>query len=304
MTPDLKGNVLRWAAKGWIPARWVVPGLPSARTLPARKGRLHLEIVSHCWQYAHLLVYQLSSLVAHPPEGLDVTMTVFHAPGDDETRDLLDFFGKQDLPAVTWNWCCLPREKLFRRAIGRNLAALETRADWIWFTDCDLFFGKGCLDGLAGALQSVREPLVFPRQEWCTDLLPSDAPALQEGRTRPRVLPPPSVEFKPHPRTRATGPLQITHGDAARRFGYCNNLPYYQQPASRWCKAHEDRAFRWLLGSQGKALEVPGVHRIRHLNKGRYHGNTFKTALRKRIRQLALRVKESKPSAGSAPWQR
>lgn len=292
MKPDLKGSALRWAAKGWIPARWLVPGLPSFPTLPGKSGRLHLEIVSHCWQYAHLLVYQLSSLVEHPPADLDLTLTVFHAPGDEDTRQLLAFFGEKDLPSVTWNWRSLPREKLFRRAIGRNLAALETTADWIWFTDCDLFFGKGCLDGLARALQSVREPLVFPDMEWCTDLLPPDAPALQEGRTAPKVLPPPPVEFKPHRTTRATGPLQITHGGAARRFGYCNNLPYYQQPASHWCKAYEDRAFRWLLDSQGKALEVPGVHRIRHLDKGRYHGDTWKTALRKRIRQLAMRVKE------------
>lgn len=294
MKPDLKGSLLRGAAKGWIPARWVVPGLPPAQPLPAKTGRLHLEIVSHCWQYAHLLVYQLSSLVNDPPADLDVTMTVFHAQEDEETRALLAFFAGIDLPSVTWNGRCLSREKLFRRAIGRNLAARETRADWIWFTDCDLFFGADCLNRLAGALQSVRAPLVFPCREWCTDLLPPEAPALQQGRNGPQVLPPPAVEFKPHTPTRATGPLQITHGEVARRFGYCNNLSYYQQPASRWCKAHEDRAFRWLLGSQGTALDVPGVHRIRHLDKGRYHGNTFKTALRKRIRQLALKVKEPK----------
>ncbi|HKJ91200.1 MAG TPA: glycosyltransferase [Oceanipulchritudo sp.] len=292
MKPDLKGSLLRGAAKGWIPARWVVPGLPSAQPLSAKTSRLHLEIVSHCWQYAHLLIYQLSSLVKNSPADLDVTMTVFYAREDEETRALLAFFGEKDLPSVTWNWRSLSREHLFRRAIGRNLAARETSADWIWFTDCDLFFGKGCLDGLAHALQSAREPLVFPGIEWCTDLLPPEAPALQQGRKGPQVLPPPAVDFKPHNPTRATGPLQITHGEAARRFGYCNNLSYYQQPASHWCKAHEDRAFRWLLGSQGKALDIPAVHRIRHLNKGRYHGNTWQTALRKRIRKLASKIKE------------
>lgn len=292
MFEQLKGLALRWAAKGWIPARWIVPGLPASRILPAREGHLRLEIVSHCWQYSHLLIYQLSSLVKNPPERIDITMTVFYADEDPKTRELLDYFGNLDIPMVTWNWRKLPREQLFRRAIGRNLAARETTADWIWFTDCDLFFGKGCLDGLADALQSIRVPLVFPRVEYCTDLLAPEAAILARGHTSAQVLAPPETEFKPHERTRATGPLQITHGEAAREFGYCNNLPYYQRPATRWCKAHEDRAFRWLLGSQGKALDIPGVHRIRHLNKGRYHGNTWTTALRKRIRQLALKFKE------------
>ena len=44
----------------------------------------HLEIVSHCWRYASLLQYQLSSLILHPPKSA-IEMTVFTAPEDQRT---------------------------------------------------------------------------------------------------------------------------------------------------------------------------------------------------------------------------
>ena len=87
-------------------------------------------------------------------------------------------------------------------------------------------------------------------------------------------------------RTRATGPLQITHGDVARRCGYCECLALYQTPSETWCKAREDRAFRWLSRSQGTPLEIPGVYRIRHVFKGRYTGSQMSTGVRSRIRRF------------------
>ncbi|MFO8005997.1 glycosyltransferase, partial [Thioalkalivibrio sp.] len=171
MNEKLQTAVFRFAAGGWIPARWFEPDLPPMDRRAAREGRLDIEIVSHCWNYAHLLVYQLSSLVRFPPRDLDVTMTVFYCPEDTETVQLLDFFSAQSVPGVRWNWRALPRERLFRRSIGRNRAALETRADWVWFTDCDLLFREKTLDTLAALLQSRRDALVYPSEERCTDLL-------------------------------------------------------------------------------------------------------------------------------------
>ena len=86
--------------------------------------------------------------------------------------------------------------------------------------------------------------------------------------------------------SRATGPLQITHGDAARQMGYCQGVHCYLEPAEKWQKAHEDRVFRWTLNSQGTPLDLPGVFRIRHLEKGRYTGTALNTRVRSRIRQL------------------
>ena len=272
---------LRLAASGLVPAAWYRPALP----VPAgREGALSIEIVSHCWNYSHLLVYQLSSLVLHPPRTAKVTMTVFYAEEDAQTRSLLDFIAARDVPNVHWNWQALPRQSLFRRGIGRNQAALDTRADWIWFTDCDLVFGEGCLDGLNQALQGRTERLLYPRVERVTTLLSSDNPLLaSDSDWRLREIS--GVDFIERENSRATGPLQITHGDVARALGYCGQLRLYMEPTDHFAKCHEDRAFRWLLGSQGEAIEVPAVYRIRHADKGRYRSGLL-ARVRRGIREL------------------
>ena len=288
---------LRFAAGGAVPARWFLPGLPGPEQRAAKTGRLSIEIVSHCWRYAHLLVYQLSSLVHHPPQGVDVTMTVYHCAEDEETVRLLQHFGSLEVPGVTWSWRALPRQELFRRAIGRNRAALETQADWIWFTDCDLMFMEGCLDTLGELLQGRRDALVFPRQESCTSLLQGTDPLLQAGKGGPEIVELDTERFTVRTRTRATGPLQITHGDVARACGYCRDLRLYQQPSETWCKAYEDRAFRWLLRTQGVPIELPGVYRIRHVEKGRYTGTATSTGVRSFIRRVTSWWSERHASA-------
>lgn len=290
----LHGRFLRLAASGWVPARWFQADLPAPDQRAARSGHLQLEIVSHCWQYASMLVYQLSSLVLFPPTNCSVTMTVYYGKEDAATVALLEHFAAIQVPNVIWNWQCLPPQALFRRAIGRNLAARQTRADWVWFTDCDLLFREGCLDGLATALQGRRDALVYPAREYCTGLLPHDAAILQPALAAlspGQVLDVDAGLFSVFPRSRATGPLQITHGDIARAVGYCESLSYYQRPSATWCKAYEDRAFRWLLRSQGVPLDVPGVYRIRHVAKGRYTGSRLNTGLRSSLRRLVARFK-------------
>lgn len=276
----------RLAASGLLPARWFLPEVPARESRAAKTGHLQLEIVSHCWRYSQLLAYQLSSLVNFPPERLSVTMTVFHAAEDEDTVALLQYFGAITVPGVRWNWQRIDQGRLFRRSIGRNLAARSTSSDWIWFTDCDLVFHRGCLDGLAGALQGRRDALVYPREERVSPLLPESDPTLVAGRQGARLVDIDAGQFVVQHRDRATGPLQITHGDVARACGYCDSLSVYQQPAQRWAKAHEDRAFRWLLRTPGVALDVPGVYRIRHLSKGRYQGSRISNLLRTTIRRL------------------
>lgn len=283
---------LHVAAGGVVPARWFLPEVPAEDARAARSGHLSLEIVSHCWQYAHLLAYQLSSLVLYPPARLAVTVTVFHAAEDAETVALLRYFGARDIPNVTWNWQVLPRGRLFRRAIGRNLAARATRCDWIWFTDCDVVFHAGCLDGLGDALQGRREALVFPREERCSGLLVPTDPLLQATQGGPRIADIDATRFSARQRGRATGPLQITHGDVARACGYCESLAAYQRPSRYWPKLREDRAFRWLLRTQGVPIEVPGVYRIQHLSKGRYRGSRLVTALRTALRRWQSRFRD------------
>jgi len=97
--------------------------------------------------------------------------------------------------------------------------------------------------------------------------------------------------FSRFDKDRATGPLQITHGDIARAVGYCESLPYYQRPSATWCKAYEDRAFRWLLRTQGEPVDVPGVFRIRHVAKGRYTGSALNTGVRSGLRRAVAKLR-------------
>ena len=274
----------RIAAKGWLPASWFEPNLPPPSERSAKQGRIAVEIVSHCWQYSHFLAYQLSSLVRYPPESVDVTMTVFYCPEDKGTAELLAFFGQHEVSSVTWNWWPLPRTELFRRGIGRNRAALATQADWVWFTDCDVMFREECLDTLGAQLQGRQEALVFPREERVTELLAEDNPMLKAGAS-PGILDVDTSVFTSKYPSRATGPLQIAHADVCRAVGYCNAIPVYQEPANAFAKCHEDRAFRWLIQSQGVAVEVPEVYRIRHVVKGRYAGSEANTRVRTVIRR-------------------
>lgn len=292
------GLYLRVAASGVVPARWYLPSLPAMEERAAATGPLDIEIVSHCWNYAHFLIYQLDSLVSFPPTQVTVKMTVFYALEDERTVALLNHYGAMDVPGITWNWQVLPQEQLFRRSIGRNLAALATRSHWVWFTDCDLMFRDDCLDVLGQQLQGRRDALVFPRQERVTPMLENTDPMLSvDDRFRaPKIEP---ERFIVSERGRATGPLQIVHGDVARAVGYCASLPYYQKPAAHFCKAYEDRAFRWLLRTEGSPIDVPGVYRIRHVEKGRYSGHPVANSIRTSIRKSqSRRIERGQDAAG------
>ena len=287
---DIEQTLLRIATTGIVPARWfVVP--PEPTTLPARSGTLDIEIVSHCWQYAHLLCYQLSSLVNFPPTRARVRMSVFHAREDERTRAMLDYFSGISVPGVTWNWQALPPPELFRRSIGRNRVARATHADWVWFSDCDIVFHRGCIDGLADELQGRQDLMTYPKQERITPMLAETDPVLAAERDRPRVADIDTSQFElaTNP-PKAKGAYQVVHGDVARQCGYCEQIPLYQRPAPRWAKTYEDAAYRWLLGTDGAGLEVPGVHRIRHIYKGRYGDNQAAAALRSSIRRAKEKV--------------
>ena len=293
-TPNLRTRLALWfyrLAPGLrLPASWWVPEMKAAqKTQPESNEPPSVEVVSHCWNYAHLLAYQLSSVVQHPPTDLKLTMTVCYCAEDQPTVDLLEFFAKQDVPNVTWNWLPLERVELMRRALGRNRAAMASQADWVWFTDCDLLFHEGCMAGLPTALKGRMEPLVYPQEERCTSMLASDDAMLTAATDGPRLVEIVPGRFEIQRPKKATGPLQIVRGDLARKFGYCDAITCYQTPTDRWRKTYEDRAFRWLLGSHGTPIDVPGVYRIKHIEKGRYHGPKIMSRVRSEIRQAKAR---------------
>jgi hypothetical protein len=288
----IEETLIRIAMMGVVPGRWFLKP-PDPSTITARNGVLSIEIVSHCWQYAHLLAYQLSSLVNFPPARARVRMTVFHAGEDTRTLALLRYFGGLAVPGVTWNWQLLPRARLFRRSIGRSAAARGTDADWVWFTDCDIVFHRDCIDTLAGLLQDRRDFMVYPKQERVTSMLAETDPVLVAERDRPKVVDIDTGQFTlmANP-PKAKGAYQIVHGDVARQVGYCEQLPVFRRPAPRWAKTYEDAAFRWLLGTPGIGLDILGVYRIRHVQKGRYGDNRTAALVRGGIRRAKAGIRE------------
>ena len=174
---------------------------------------------------------------------------------------------------------------MFRRSIGRNNAAKNTQADWIWFTDCDIIFGEGCLDGLAEQLKGLTNTLVYPRHESTTSMLDDDNPLLKKG-AEPQVVDIDTSDFTLHSRDKAKGAFQIVHGDVSRAIGYCDQIRIYQTSASNWRKTYEDTVFRWLLGTRGDPIDIPNVFQIRHVTKGRYKKDSRISAIRSRIRHL------------------
>ena len=282
----IKEFFLRFAASGFIPGRWFNPALPNTATLSKAAAPVKLEIVSHCWKYAEFQLYQLSSLVNYPPQHCHVTHTVFYSEEDADTVRLLNFFRTKSVNNVQWNFIALPKEQLFRRAIGRNIAARNSKADWVWFTDCDVVFHQGALDALAKQLENRQDLLVYPQKMLVTSLLAKDDPLIAKARAEPEVMDIDMSQFSVREFSRATGPIQIAHGDVARACGYCNTLAVYQKTMPRWSKCYEDRAFRWLLGSQGVPIDVPNVLFIRHAEKGRYQQNSQLSVVRKTIRRL------------------
>jgi len=275
---------LRFAASGLVPGRWFINNRPKASELSARSGHLKLEVVSHCWQYSHFLAYQLASIAKYPPTACSLHFTLFYSEQDHKTCELIKQYQQLELPNVSWNFQALPTPKLLRRAIGRNQAAKASSADWVWFTDCDVLFFENCLDSLAQQLQNCQQLLVFPRTLKATELLEADANLLTEQVDLNSDIR--STEFKLRHYKKATGPIQIVHGDVARQCGYCDSLSVYQRPKPVWVKTYEDRAFRWLLGTDGVPIEIDNLYLIRHVQKGRYQPKSRLSALRRMNRRI------------------
>jgi len=231
-----------------------------------------IEIVSHCWRYSRVLRYQLSSLLLYATSA-DVTMTVFYTPEDSPTVAILKTFRNHIAGLRAWP---LPRPQLLARAIGRNLAAQQTLADVVWFTDCDYLFGPGCLQTLAAADLSG-SPLWFPplthftktRQlgdnyaHWADPALIGDDVVLEID----------PLHLTQHRLRRAIGGVQIVPGDVARKFGYCDGNQRQQRPVAdddtNFRRNHSDKHFRRSLGTGGSKLDLPNVWRIRQSQFGR-----------------------------------
>ena len=230
---------------------------------------IDFELITHCWCYTRLLNYQLSSFVLYPPKS-SCKLTVFACAKDKPTVELLEYFA--DLPewpatVELYPWW-LKHRQIKRRAIGRNLAALGTDARIVWFADCDMLFGHGCIDTLVDTYPPT-ESLCFPKIAMKSTY--EDGAAYVEAAAEPKVLDVDWGKLVPTKQNRAIGGVQIVQGDTARRRGYLPEHKRYQTGATKWKRTYEDAVYRrYLAAGPGHPLQLPNSGRIRHEQCGRF----------------------------------
>lgn len=245
-----------------------------------------IHLITHCYaaelpQFATFLRYQLSSLVLNPP-AVPFLIEVRYSPDDRRTADVVNEFSIL-LGAQIGLSPMQPPERLFRRAIGRNEAALSSHADLLWFTDCDYCFGPGCLDGLWESWNKLEQfaSMLYPKQIMTMkshsdgdDLVAAD----MDADRFEEVVELGADLFKAQRVHKAFGGLQIVPGSLARRYGYLDGSRRYQRPLAKpFSNFHDDVAFRKSCLKYGPVLpiEVPNLYRLRHTKttyQGQSHG--------------------------------
>jgi len=238
----------------------------------------HIEIVSHVYNpprlhtYADLLKHQFGSLW-HYPTIHRVTLTVCYTSRDGATRDRIEKIGRiadeSDRDGLEVRALDFPPGSLFRRGVGRNFCALQTKADVIWFTDVDYQFGPGCLDAV-GDMCGRETELVMPGYLWLSrDHATGDKDMWDH---RDEDLPPIVFDNYAERKQRVCiGGCHIVGGYTANKIGYCGGTKYAtpvsEEEGFRSCRC--DKAFRRINKLQAKRLPIPSVYRMRHGIDGR-----------------------------------
>lgn len=237
---------------------------------------LAVQTVAHAFNYERCLTFHLSALYLHPPQTCRVTATIFHAPPADDapTSAILAYFAALPPPAnVTLDFRELPPAQLCRRAIGRNLAARATAADFVLFSDVDYLFGENAIDCAAQAMQAAcaSGPKVMHVRELRSsiDHPAGDAELARVDLDRLELVEPLPERYTTSGLHTAIGGSQYIPGDLARAKGYLPEGHRFLREADGWKRTFCDRAARGWWEAPVVAINVPNVWRIRHGKRGR-----------------------------------
>lgn len=228
-----------------------------------------VQVVNHVWNYSRLACLHLSQYVLHPPKSVTATVTICFCPEDTETLNVLDYFGKIEVPNVIWHWKPMAKERLMRRAIGRDEVARESQADAVLFGDIDYTYGRDCLDAIVAAMFEYKEPkLFYPRKpQQSVDHAAGDSEIAKV--TSIAVYDLDHDKYHGVPLDRAIGGCQWIFGSTAREKGYLPAGHKFMQPAAEWQRTRCDPIARFHWGLPQVPLKVQGVTRIRHSTRGR-----------------------------------
>ena len=239
-----------------------------------------IEIVSHCHSiqfpyYAWALHYQLSSVVLDRPE-CKVIVTVVTSSDDGNVEAVLSRFRSHVSGDFRIKKLYLDVNHLGRRAFGRNLAASNSEADVVWFSDVDQAFRHGILDRLARMEWPENATMIFPERI----LIHKDHATGDEELVRAScALLPIDIDehdFVPKKYNRAIGGVQIVRGACAREHGYLRENERWLRPVEdgKFAACRCDVPYRRFCGTLGRVVgvDLPGLYRLRHSQSS--HGRT------------------------------
>jgi len=236
-----------------------------------------LEIVTHCWNYANCLTWQLASVLLFPPaEPNRVVVTVFiETKKDQRTVERMARIMQWPRPDnVDINVYHLPKTLLCRRAIGRNIASQRSTSDIMWFADCDMMVGKQSIDRIIKLLEEDNQGhLWYPRTVKATQQEDGDR-LISEGEDmmQPRAVDTDSMFSFGY--RKAVGGVQFARTSSCRQIGYCARGEH-QNRAEEWRRTYSDITFRESMHEafgcgNGRRVKLPNLIRFRHTERGRF----------------------------------
>ena len=234
-----------------------------------------IEIITHCWsekhsEFATMLFYQLWSIqecnrVSQSKWRVD--SAVVYPETNCAICDLVRAHDRDD--SLTVERLTLPIDQFGRRSIGRNIAAKQSTADWVWFCDADYLFRPACFDALFNLQLPDDVVMVFPQQVWISrthrggDAVLTCAASSSSSYLKDLW----DANWVPEKYNRAIGGAQIVRGDIARKYGYLDGDEKWQRPTmDTLADTKEDVAYRRACQRHGRILgiDLPGVYRLRH----------------------------------------
>jgi hypothetical protein len=168
----------------------------------------------------------------------------------------------------------LKPDRLFRRAIGRHHCATTSKADVVWFTDVDYFFGPQCLDAVAAQMDRTTK-LCKPSPVWISKDHATGDKMLRENALVEEL----NVNsycnedwFARRRQKICIGGVQLIGGDMARETGYfCGEkrMEPLKDVSKGFLSCRCDKWWRSHNSLSAADIDVPNVYRIRHGADGR-----------------------------------
>lgn len=239
-----------------------------------------IEIVSHCYGgdltiYPNLLRAQGLSLINHSMHKCKVVWTICYNQKDAGVLAVLE-----ELEAALYSRnvkirrIILSLGGLFERAIGRNIAAMGSEADCVWFCDCDYLFNGRCLDCAIDEASIHNDTVVYPKFLYITTHARGDGIISKMEERQDLTIDDMSL-FYVNTQNKAIGGIQIVSGDLARSRGYLHTMNKWQRPREDTSRGkfstRSDVKFRSYIGTTASSSSIVGTHRIRH-SKRSYGG--------------------------------